>query len=89
MHYNFIPTIDSDKPIRMPEESGTVTLPAWLMKKIEERLPRTEFKSPSEYVTYVMTEVVSDQGTDQDKMNPLTDEEEAKVKERLKALGYL
>jgi len=89
MHYDFIPTNDSEKAIDMSEDSCTITLPAWLMKKIEDRLPRTEFKSPSEYVTYVMTEVVSDQKSDQDKTSPLTAEEEAKVKDRLRALGYL
>ena len=69
----------------MPEDSTAIAIPTWLLKKIQERLPRTEFKSPSEYVTYVMTEVVADQG----ETNPLTEEEEEKIKDRLKALGYL
>ena len=69
----------------MTEDRSSVTIPIWLMKKIEERLPRTEFKSPSEYITYVLTKVVSDQDT----QNPLTEQEEEKIKDRLKALGYL
>jgi len=68
----------------MTEDSSSVAIPTWLLRKIEERLSQTEFKSASEYVTYVMSEVVSDQSK-----SPLTDEEEQKVKDRLKALGYL
>ena len=71
--------------IVMTEDNTSVAIPTWLMKKIEERLPRTEFKSPSEYVTYVMTQIVSDQ----EKKYSLTEEEEGKIKDRLKALGYL
>lgn len=69
----------------MSEDSSSVTIPTWLMKKIEERLPQTQFKSPSEYVTYVLTEVVSNQ----DEKKPFTEQEEEKIKAKLKALGYL
>jgi len=71
--------------MKMPEEDGIVHIPSWLLRKIEKRVQQTEFKSSSEYVTYVMTQVVSEQ----EKGAPLSDKEETKVKDRLKALGYL
>jgi Arc/MetJ-type ribon-helix-helix transcriptional regulator len=69
----------------MIEGVENVPLPSWLVRKVESRLSQTQFKVVSEYVTYVMTEVLKEEGEDK----PLTQEDEEKVKERLKALGYL
>lgn len=68
------------------EEFGEVSLPISLIGKIKERLDGNEFKSVSEYVTYVLKEVLSEEEKDEP---TFTEEEEKKVKERLKALGYL
>jgi Arc/MetJ-type ribon-helix-helix transcriptional regulator len=64
----------------------TVSIPASLFKKIEERIKGTGFTSVSSYVTYVLREVVSEE---EDEAAPFTKEDEKRVKERLKALGYL
>jgi len=69
----------------MAEETVDVEIPKSIAGKIEERMKGTEFKSLSDYVTYVLKEVVSDGGEEK----ASSDEDEEKVRERLKALGYL
>jgi len=64
----------------------TVSIPAPLFKKIEGRIKGTGFTSVSSYVTYVLREVVSEE---EEAAEPFTKEDEARVKERLKALGYI
>jgi Arc/MetJ-type ribon-helix-helix transcriptional regulator len=63
----------------------TVSIPTPLFKKIEARIKGTGFTSVSSYVTYVLREVVSEE----EESEPFTKEDEKRVKERLKALGYL
>ncbi|MDF2954884.1 CopG family transcriptional regulator [Candidatus Alkanophaga liquidiphilum] len=67
------------------EKFKTVSIPASLFKKIEERIKGTEFTSVASYVTYVLREVVEEE----EEEVPFSEEDEEKVKERLKALGYL
>lgn len=66
----------------------TITIPKPLYEKIKERIKKTGFTSVSDYVTYVLREVVSSLEEEQ-KKEVFTREEEKKVKERLRALGYL
>jgi Arc/MetJ-type ribon-helix-helix transcriptional regulator len=66
----------------------TVSIPKSLYEKIEERVKEAGFKSVSEYVTYVLKEVVSTE-KEEEKEKEYTEEDEEKVKERLRALGYL
>ncbi len=67
------------------EEFTTVSIPKRLFEKIEQRIKGMEFPSVSDYITYVLKEVVSEE----EEPAPFTKEEEEKVKERLRALGYL
>jgi hypothetical protein len=72
----------------MGEESGTIQIPKRIIEQIHQRLPQTDFKTVDDYVTFVLEEVlreVDDQETDKS----MSEEDEKKVKERLKALGYL
>ena len=64
----------------------TVSIPAPLFKKIGERIKGTGFTSVSSYVTYVLREVVSEE---EEEAEPFTKEDEERVKDRLRALGYL
>jgi Arc/MetJ-type ribon-helix-helix transcriptional regulator len=64
----------------------TVSIPVPLFKKIEERIKGTGFTSVSSYVIYVLREVVAEE---EDEAEPFTKEDEKRVKERLRALGYL
>ncbi len=68
------------------EEKKAVFLTADLYKKIEERVKVTEFNSVEEYVTFVLEEVLKDEGEEE---KTFSKEEEEEVKKRLRALGYL
>jgi len=74
----------------MPEEKEsqftTISIPTSLYKKIEERIDDEEFTSVSAYVTFVLNEVLSDE---EDDVGQFSEEDEEKVKERLRSLGYL
>ena len=64
----------------------TVSIPTPLFRKIEERIKGTGFTSVSSYVTYVLREVISEEEDDE---QPFSEEDEQRVKDRLRALGYL
>ena len=68
------------------EERKDISIPASLYKQIEEKIKETDMDSVSSYVTKILKEALSKQeGTSES----LSKEDEEKVKERLKALGYL
>ena len=67
------------------EERKTVSLPAGLYSKIEERVNATDFGSVDEYVEFVLEEVVKEE----EEEKAFSEEEEQEVKKRLKDLGYL
>jgi Arc/MetJ-type ribon-helix-helix transcriptional regulator len=65
----------------------TVSIPAPLFKKIGDRIKDTGFTSVSSYVTYVLREIVAEEEKEEEE--PFTQEDEERVKERLRLLGYL
>ncbi len=68
------------------EKQIDISIPASLYKKIEEKIKGTETDSVSSYVTKVIKEnLAKEEGASES----LSKEDEEKVKERLKALGYL
>lgn len=70
----------------MEKEFTNVSIPTSLYKRIEEKIKNTEIKSVSAYITKVIRESLSkEQGSEQ----AFSKEDEEKVKERLKALGYI
>ncbi len=71
----------------MSEEFGTVKIPKDIIEKIKERIQETEFKSVEEYITFVLQEVIKDEDDEPEEV--FSEEDEKKVKERLRALGYL
>lgn len=63
-------------------------IPAHLVERVEERLPRTEWDDPEQYIAHVLQEVlfyVEEETTDDE----YTSVDESDVEERLKSLGYL
>ena len=70
------------------EETRTVELPRRVVDRIEDRIPRTEWDEPEEYITYVMQEVLYrvEKETADDDFEPVDEQE---VKSRLESLGYL
>ncbi len=66
----------------------TVSIPVQLYEKIKKRIEGTGFTSVSDYVTYVLREVLASL-EEEEKEEVFSKEEEEKIKERLRALGYL
>lgn len=73
---------------KKPGKYTTVSIPIPLYTKIKGRIEGTGFTSVSDYVTYVLREVLASL-EEEEKEKPFSREEEEKVKERLRALGYL
>jgi len=71
----------------MKEEKKAVLLPTELYSRVLERVEATDFGSVDEYVIFVLEEVLKEEGEEGERA--LSDEEEAEVKKRLKALGYM
>jgi len=65
----------------------TISIPTPLANKIKTRIDGTGFTSLSSYVTYVLREVLS--GAEEQTQEAFTKEDEKRVKDRLRALGYL
>ena len=62
-----------------------------LYDKVESRVKMSneEFKSVEDYVTFLLTEVVSEAESQGSDANAYTKEEEEEIKGRLKNLGYI
>ncbi|MFP4001273.1 MAG: CopG family transcriptional regulator [Thermoplasmata archaeon] len=70
------------------ENYTTVSIPKPLAKKVKKRMEGTGFNSMSSYVTYVLRQVISSM-EEEEQTEDFSEEDEEKVKERLRALGYL
>ena len=65
----------------------TISIPTPLAEKIKKRIKGTGFTSLSSYVTYVLREVLA--GIEEENEQAFSKEDEERVKDRLRALGYL
>lgn len=73
----------------MPTKYTTVSIPQTLHDRIETLMAKNAgFKSVSDYVTYVLREVVAMHEM-KEVPEPFTSTDLVEIKERLKALGYL
>lgn len=70
-------------------EYTTVSIPKILADKIKDRMKGTGFASVSAYVTYVIRQVLSSIEEEEKSKEAFTKEEEEKVKQRLRDLGYI
>ena len=70
-------------------EYTTVSLPKTLVEKIKNRMRGTGFPSVSSYVSYILRQVISSIEDDEKSKQAFTKEEEEKVKQRLRDLGYI
>jgi len=70
-------------------EYTTVSIPKPLADKVKERMKGTGFSSVSSYVTYVLRQVLSSIESEEKSKQAFTEEEEEKVKQRLRDLGYI
>ena len=71
-----------------PRKHTTVSIPTQLHKKIKGRIEGTGFTSVSDYVTFVLREVIASL-EEEKKDEAFTSKEEEKVRQRLRALGYI
>ncbi|MHA1310248.1 MAG: CopG family transcriptional regulator [Candidatus Helarchaeota archaeon] len=75
------------------KNSGTkyvdISIPAPLAEKIKKRMEGTGFTSISSYVVYILREVLSSIEAEEQEREAFSKEEEKKVKERLRNLGYI
>ena len=65
----------------------TISIPTPLAEKIKKRIKGTGFTSLSSYTTYVLREVLS--GVEEEEDEAFTKDDEKRVKDRLRALGYI
>ena len=70
----------------MEKEFTDIVIPTSLYKKIEEKIKGTEQTSVTSYVNKVLNDSLS---KDEETKEALNKEDEEKVKDRLKALGYI
>ncbi len=70
----------------MEKEFMTVSIPTSLYKKIEEKIKGTEVTSVSSYITKIIRENLA---KEEENKEAFSHEDEEKVKERLRALGYI
>lgn len=74
--------------MNVSDQNREVRLPEHLVTRIESRVPRTEFNSTSEYVTFVLEEALQHvEAESEDRDTEAIDP--AEVENRLTALGYL
>ena len=74
--------------MRSKRKYTTVSIPITLYNRIKKLIENTGFTSVSQYVTYVLREVVSTHEESKYK-EPFTEEDRRKIIERLRRLGYL
>ena len=76
---------------RMSQEKKytTISIPTPLAEKVKKRMEGTGFHSVSSYVTYVLRQVISSIEEDEKGREAFSKEDEEKVKDRLRKLGYL
>ena len=70
----------------MEKDRIAVSIAQSLYKRIEEEIKNTGDESIEAYINKVLNEKLAGEKSDSDE---LSDEDEEKVKERLKALGYM
>ncbi len=76
-----------EKEEKEEKKYTTVSIPTPLAEKIKKRIEGTGFTSISSYVTYVLRELLASMEEEEEEV--FSKEDEEKIKERLRALGYL
>jgi Arc/MetJ-type ribon-helix-helix transcriptional regulator len=80
---------DVSLPQQQKAKYTTVSIPVTLHARVEKLIAKkTGFKSVSDYVTYVLREVVAMHEI-KEVPEPFTSQDISEIKERLTALGYL
>jgi Arc/MetJ-type ribon-helix-helix transcriptional regulator len=67
----------------------TISIPVTLYRRIRELIEGTGFTSVSQFVIYILREVISSMEEEKLKSQTLSEDEKMRIIERLKKLGYL
>jgi len=67
----------------------TVSIPVTLYRRIRELIKDTGFTSVSQFVIYVLREVISSMEEEKLRGESISEEEKRRIIDRLKKLGYL
>lgn len=67
----------------------TVSIPVTLYNRIKKLIEGTGFANVSQFVTYVLREVVVEYEKAREAEEPFTEEEKEKIIEKLRRLGYI
>lgn len=79
------------KPSKTSQRDGytTVSIPVTLYRRIQELIRDTGFTSVSQFVVYVLRDVVAEMEREKLQAESLSEEERQKIIEKLKRLGYI
>jgi len=80
---------ERDEEERTHGRYTTVSIPITLYRRIKELIKDTGFTSVSQFVIYILREVVSSMEEERLKGEKLSEEEKRQIIKRLKKLGYL
>ena len=72
----------------MKETRVTIKIPRPLYRKLQTLIQGSSFSSATEFIVYVLRDIISEKGIPADK-DELTPEETKAIKQRLRNLGYL
>ena len=67
----------------------TVSIPISLYERIKKMIEGTGFTSVSQFVIYILREVISEMEEEKIKSDSVSEEEKRAIIERLKRLGYI
>lgn len=67
----------------------TVSIPITLYNRIKELIKDTGFTSVSQFVTYILREVIASMEREKLESSTVSEEEKRKIIEKLKRLGYI
>ncbi len=88
MSKDIIPNSKELKAKARRKKYTTVSIPVTLYNRIKNLIKDTGFTSVSDYVTYVLREIVAMHEAAKSE-EPFTPEDVERIKRKLKALGYL
>ena len=71
----------------MKHDKVTIKIPRPLYNKVQQLIEGSGFNSPTDFVVYVLRDVISETGTDD--RNEYSPEELSQLKKKLRNLGYL
>jgi len=69
------------------DDTTPILIPSSLFKKLEQKIKGTNFASVASYATFVLHESIVETGEQHKEI--FSKEEEEKVKDRLRSLGYI